>query len=158
MIHSEGRGINVLFAGDLCQLPPVASATLYARGASSALNAETRTLVELGQTAWLHVDEVVEFTEQMRMQDEDMAAALRRLRVRACTDADAALFNTNVLRSSDIPCGTTVTGKSSIIVLARTNETVRALNRHKASIQASTDRQDLVISHAIGHRQDLRPY
>ncbi|CAD6983220.1 unnamed protein product, partial [Tilletia controversa] len=142
-------GVNVLFAGDLCQLPPVLSSPLYSRASRTSLSAEQRTKVELGRAAWLQVDEVVEFHEQMRMQDAGMAAALSRLRIRACTHDDVNLFNSNVLRSTENPTGVEVKGRGGLVVLARTNATVRALNERKASVQASMDRKNLTTSHAI---------
>ncbi|CAD6957401.1 unnamed protein product [Tilletia caries] len=142
-------GVNVLFAGDLCQLPPVLSSPLYSRASITSLSAEQRTKVELGRAAWLQVDEVVEFHEQMRMQDAGMAAALSRLRIRACTHDDVNLFNSNVLRSTENPTGVEVKGRGGLVVLARTNATVRALNERKASVQASMDRKNLTTSHAI---------
>ncbi|CAD6923108.1 unnamed protein product [Tilletia controversa] len=85
----------------------------------------------------------------MRMQDAGMAAALSRLRIRACTHDDVNLFNSNVLRSTENPTGVEVKGRGGLVVLARTNATVRALNERKASVQASMDRKNLTTSHAI---------
>ncbi|KAE8232846.1 hypothetical protein CF326_g2112 [Tilletia indica] len=142
-------GVNVLFAGDLCQLPPVGAAPLYTRTSRASLSAGTRTKVELGRLAWLHIREVVEFTEQMRMKDSDMAAALSRLRVRACTDEDPGLFNTNLLYQPSAMRQITVKERHGLIVLAGTNQTVRTLNARRATSQAASHTQDLVVSHAI---------
>ncbi|KAE8233026.1 hypothetical protein CF326_g1939 [Tilletia indica] len=138
-------GINVLFAGDLCQLPPVGAAPLYTRGSRTSQSAEIRTKVELGRVSWLFITEVVEFTEQMRMRDPEMALALSRLRTRECIDSDTNLFNTNTLRSPT----TTVKGKHDLIVLAGTNRTVRVLNERKAAAQAAAGSTVLAISHSI---------
>ncbi|KAE8221964.1 hypothetical protein CF319_g4767 [Tilletia indica] len=142
-------GINVLFAGDLCQLPPVGAAPLYTRTSKPSLASSTRTKVELGRLSWLYINDVVEFTEQMRMKDADMAAALSRLRVRACTDDDAALFNTSVLYRPSAVQQVSVKSRRDLIVLAATNQTVRTLNVQKASSQAATQSLHLVTSHAI---------
>ncbi|KAE8225183.1 hypothetical protein CF319_g2024 [Tilletia indica] len=127
-------GVNVLFAGDLCQLPPVRANPLYRTYASSALSTSIRSKAHLGRAVWKEVTTVVNFTEQMRMQDADIAMALSRLRMRKCTSNDAWLFNTNVLRSPENPAGATLEGRPEVIVLSRTNETVRKLNQHKAAV------------------------
>ncbi|KAK0535109.1 hypothetical protein OC842_002411 [Tilletia horrida] len=141
-------GMNVLFAGDLCQLPPVGAAALYSKTSLPSRTAEARTMMELGRAAWQEVNEVVNFTEQMRMQDADMAATLRRLRVRRCTQEDVELLNSNVLKSAQNPSGTVLHPTEEAIVLTRTNETVRALNHQKATETALSTRQDLVVCSA----------
>ncbi|CAD7066147.1 unnamed protein product [Tilletia caries] len=142
-------GVNVIFAGDLCQLPPVGAAPLYTRTSRSSLSGDIRTKIELGRLSWLSINSVVEFTEQMRMKDTDMASALARLRLRQCTDADARLLNTNVLRLPPSVTNVDLKTKRDLVVLAATNQTVRSLNERKAASQASVQSQDLVISHAI---------
>ncbi|KAE8231451.1 hypothetical protein CF326_g3538 [Tilletia indica] len=141
-------GMNVIFAGDLCQLPPVGAAPLYTKQSRTSQSADTRTKIGLGRLSWLYIDEVVEFTEQMRMTDTDMAAALTRLRTRSCVDADTALFNGNVLRHNTADTST-VASRQDMIVLASTNRTVRTLNERKASTQAMTNSRHLAISQAL---------
>ncbi|CAD6983104.1 unnamed protein product, partial [Tilletia controversa] len=85
----------------------------------------------------------------MRMKDDDMALALARLRLRQCTEDDARLLNTNVLRPYLSASGIGLKTKRNLVVLAATNQTVRSLNELKAASQASVQAQDLVISHAI---------
>ncbi|CAD6972624.1 unnamed protein product, partial [Tilletia controversa] len=116
-------GINVIFAGDLCQLPPVASSPLYTVKSGAAQSAEVRTKIELGRAAWLQLVEVVDFDQQMRMKDPQMAETLSRLRLREGTEADADLFNGNVLRSRSNKAGATLQAHTGAIALARTNET-----------------------------------
>ncbi|KAE8211325.1 hypothetical protein CF319_g9347, partial [Tilletia indica] len=141
-------GMNMMFAGDLCQLPPVGSTALYAFAPRQHGTSERRSLAHLGRAIWMQVDEVVEFTEQKRMQDADMAAALSRLRVRKCTQADVDLFNTNVLTGGDGQNKPDLSSKAGSIVLARTNETVRALNHQKATRHGCSSSNGLAISHA----------
>ncbi|KAE8250215.1 hypothetical protein A4X13_0g4891 [Tilletia indica] len=139
-------GINVIFAGDLCQLPPVGAAPLYTKASRTSQSGTTRTKVELGRFSWLYVQDVVEFTEQMRMTDGEMAEALTRLRTRNCVDADAALFNTNVMRGTGTSSSS---ARQDMIVLASTNQTVRTLNERKASSQAAAVSRHLATSHAM---------
>ncbi|KAE8231097.1 hypothetical protein CF326_g3895 [Tilletia indica] len=141
-------GANVIFAGDLCQLPPVSACPLYVQDTPFAHSADVRTKIALGRAAWIHIDQVVDFTHQMRMKDARMAAALSRLRLRRCISEDADLLNGNVLRSPDNPNGATLLNHPGAVVLARTNETVRILNLRKAAVQAQSTSAKLVISHA----------
>ncbi|KAE8251867.1 hypothetical protein A4X13_0g3812 [Tilletia indica] len=141
-------GINVLFAGDFCQLPPVGATPLYASAPSPYQNSEYQTKDALGRLSWLHVDTVVEFEEQKRMQDPEMAAALSRLRRRACVDDDVTLFNGNVLVTTPGNLPIDLQTRPGVIVLANTNQTVRALNHRKAAAQAASDGRRIVISHA----------
>ncbi|KAE8250834.1 hypothetical protein A4X13_0g4339 [Tilletia indica] len=141
-------GVNVMFAGDFCQLPPVGASPLYAAGSSIRQNADVRSREELGRLSWLFIDKVVEFTEQKRMKDPEMAAALSRLRMRACTDADVALFNGCALTAIHGVSPLDIKHRPGLVVLANTNQTVRALNHRKAGAQAASDGRQMVISHA----------
>ncbi|KAE8229299.1 hypothetical protein CF326_g5734 [Tilletia indica] len=142
-------GLNVLFAGDFCQLPPVGSTPLYSKTSSKAGSPDIRCKVELGKAAWLAVDEVVEFVEQMRMQDKEMAALLSRMRVRSCIDADATLLNKNVMRVGPNTAQNSSQTNGDAIVLAQTNEAVRVFNHQKATSQALRRGDDVRISCAV---------
>ncbi|KAE8219159.1 hypothetical protein CF319_g7097 [Tilletia indica] len=147
-LNTPFGGMNVLFAGDLCQLPPVRSAALYSNFTSTANSAHTQTMVELGRAAWQEVNIVVNFVEQMRMKDADMAAVLSRLRLRQCTNDDADLLNENTLRSAACPNGKQLDNDLDAIVLTRTNETVRSLNHQRATQYASNTGAGFVVSSA----------
>ncbi|KAE8193415.1 hypothetical protein CF335_g5595 [Tilletia laevis] len=141
-------GINIMLAGDLCQLPPVGQTALYTKSYSPWKPAESGSKAALGRATWLQVDTVVEFTEQMRMKDETMANALSRLRLRQCTDADVRLFNTNVVRSASYSTGVTLQDSPETVVLARTNETVRVLNHKKATSEGLATGKFIAVAHA----------
>ncbi|KAE8230322.1 hypothetical protein CF326_g4682 [Tilletia indica] len=142
-------GVNVLFAGDLCQLPPVRANPLYKTYASTSQSTEVRSKAHLGRAVWKEVTTVVEFQQQMRMQDKDIAEALARLRLRKCTLADLRLLNANVLRSQETPAGVTLEGRPEVIVLARTNETVRKLNSHKAAVHGTSAGNNIDHSYSL---------
>ncbi|CAD7061948.1 unnamed protein product, partial [Tilletia caries] len=78
-----------------------------------------------------------------------MASTLSRLRRRQCIQEDADLLNSNTLRSPSNPAGVSIRQQTGVIVLARTNATVRALNRQKASAQAMSTGSNLATSHAL---------
>ncbi|KAE8230517.1 hypothetical protein CF326_g4481 [Tilletia indica] len=131
-------GVNVMFAGDLCELPPVGSSPLYRIYTSRTLPSDRRCKAQLGRGVWKEIKTVVEFSEQMRMQDPEMAATLSRLRLRKCIAEDADLLNGNVLRSDARPNGVNLDGRPEVMVLTRTNEAVRTLNQYKAAIHGAT--------------------
>ncbi|KAE8246482.1 hypothetical protein A4X13_0g5770 [Tilletia indica] len=141
-------GVHVLFAGDLCQLPPVGAAPLYRMTTTGSGSAEQRSKNELGRAAWLHIDTVVEFEQQMRMTDSAMAQTLQRLRLRRCVSGDADLLNRNVIRSPTHPQGVLLGDRPGTIVLARTNETVRILNHKKATSEGLLNTGFVTMSHA----------
>ncbi|KAE8222189.1 hypothetical protein CF319_g4571 [Tilletia indica] len=136
-LESAFGGVNVMFAGDLCQLPPVGATPLYRPHPSKKISTDGKSKAALGRAVWKEIDSVVDFTQQMRMQDADMAQALSRLRLRKCNDSDAELLNSNVIQSACCPNGVDLKDRPEVIVLSRTNETVRTLNQHKAAVHAT---------------------
>ena len=85
-------GINVIAAGDLCQFPPVKGIPLYSPLRSNTKASEVDFGSRLGWLVWKTFDRVVNFTEQKRMEsDPEYAAAVARLRLRECTQADVDL-------------------------------------------------------------------
>lgn len=90
-------GINIIFAGDFFQLPPVQATPLY-KPISSASNKGPRhaqVREHHGRIAWKQVDTVIELTEQKRMEgDKEFAEAVLRLRLHEpLTKEDIDLFN-----------------------------------------------------------------
>ena len=97
-------GINVIFAGDLYQYPPVCGSALYTHISHYA--GEREIAKRLGQLAWKTIDTVVSLTEQERMKtDLEYAAAVNRLRIRECNYGDVELFNSRVIKSAEHPHG-----------------------------------------------------
>lgn len=94
-------GVNVLFAGDFSQLPPVAQSTLYKNINGSYLTGTTRGQRELyGKLLWYSVDKVVLLDHPERQSGTVNAVfvnLLSRLRRGECNDADYALLSTRVL-------------------------------------------------------------
>ncbi|KAJ7599726.1 hypothetical protein C8J56DRAFT_764852, partial [Mycena floridula] len=65
-------GINIIFAGDFAQLPPVKQARLYSREykyrAGKPVSAKIREKNILGRLLWLSIRKVVTLTENMRQK------------------------------------------------------------------------------------------
>ncbi|KAJ6535161.1 hypothetical protein B0H19DRAFT_963966 [Mycena capillaripes] len=102
-------GINIIFAGDFAQLPPVGQKRLYANiiQPGALYNADTRPKqnVVFGKLLWLSVKTVVLLTENKRQSGPENArflALLGRLREGRCTHSDYALLNSRILSNMNI--------------------------------------------------------
>jgi hypothetical protein len=90
-------GINVVFAGDFAQLPPVRQVRLYSHLDSAAISkAATKNgqKVVFGKLLWLSVNTVVILTENMRQsgpENQRFVELLGRLRDGRCTQSDYEL-------------------------------------------------------------------
>lgn len=94
-------GINVVFAGDFAQLPPVAEKKLYAKidtgPGSSSITGQNNVF---GKVLWMGVDTVVTLTQQHRQSGEDnrpFIKLLGRLREGKCTKRDFATLENRVI-------------------------------------------------------------
>ena len=127
-------GINVIFAGDFYQYPPVGSTPLYTpiqpKAPQRAADIEKR----LGRLAWKSVNAVISLSEQQRMKDDpEFAAAVGRLRVRECNLGDIELFNKRVVKSAKNSHGLQMHGdRGKAIMLVGTNFIRELLNNKKA--------------------------
>jgi len=89
-------GVNMIFAGDFAQLPPVNQTKLFSRTKS----AKESTI--FGQLLWRATTTVVILVEQMRQAGPEnlpFVEMLSRLRDGRCTQADYELLNTRLLRN-----------------------------------------------------------
>ncbi|KAJ3554886.1 hypothetical protein NP233_g12332 [Leucocoprinus birnbaumii] len=128
-------GITIIFAGDFYQYPPVGASPLYTPIASYAAQSNEELQKRLGCLAWKSVNVVVELTEQQRMKgDPEYAAAVQRLRTRACMQEDVDLFNTRIIKTNDnvdgVDMGITENFQATAIV--NTNWLQQILNLKKA--------------------------
>ena len=149
-------GINVIFAGDFYQYPPVGSTPLYtpiqAKAPQKASDIEKR----LGRLAWKSVNAVISLSEQQRMkEDPEFAAAVGRLRVRECNLGDVELFNERVVKSIRNPHGLDMSGdRQMATMLVCTNFTRELLNNSKAK---SSCTGELVYCAAHDMIDDVEP-
>ena len=93
-------GVNIVFAGDFAQLPPVGQRSLYCRTNSHNVanpRAQADIFVRL---LWLSVDVIVLLTQVMRQSanaDLTFVDLLFRLRVGKCTDDDYRVLQSRLL-------------------------------------------------------------
>jgi hypothetical protein len=105
LIEAKGNtspfgGINIIFAGDFSQLPPVGQLRLYGRVNTYRVATKQGQGAVLGKLLWLSITIVVILTEVMRQQgtaNERFVELLTRLRVGNCTQEDFNLLNTQLI-------------------------------------------------------------
>ncbi len=97
-------GVNMIFAGDFAQLPPVGAASLYSGSvgtqADSGLTPESQ-MAAIGKALWHQVTTVVILRENMRQrtqtpEDAALRTALVNMRYGACTPADIKFLRSRI--------------------------------------------------------------
>jgi hypothetical protein len=97
-------GINVLFAGDFAQLPPVGGSSLFSgfvgTQVDSALNINSQEAA-IGKALWHQVTTVVILRENMRqktqtVEDACLRTALLHMRYGGCTEDDITFLRTRI--------------------------------------------------------------
>lgn len=100
-------GINIIFASDFAQLPPVKQSRLYSDIDTNIQSTTSQTQSKvMGKILWLSVDVIVELTVVMRQtgpENENFVNLLNRLRLGKCTDKDYNLLNTHVIVTGCYP-------------------------------------------------------
>ena len=144
-------GINILFAGDFAQLPPVLQCRLYADPTSKyGKGSQQKEKKILGRLLWLMIDTVVELTTNMRQQGREnvrFSELLNRLRVGNCTDADYEVLQSRIVgQNCDIDFDDPKWKSSPIIV--SDNSTKDAINERCAIAFAQQTNQTLQWYHA----------
>jgi hypothetical protein len=99
-------GINVIFAGDFCQLPPVGQTRLYSRLNTSCYGSASKRGQNdiLGKLLWLSVKTVVVLNDVMRQsghENENFVGLLSRLRQGKCTNKDFETLESRII--SNLP-------------------------------------------------------
>ena len=95
-------GINIIFAGDLCQLPPVGQTRLFSRMNRSQYKTASKQGQNdvLGKLLWLSVTTVVGLNEVMRQtgpENTTFVNLLMRLRTGKCTVQDYQMLNNRLI-------------------------------------------------------------
>lgn len=97
-------GLNLIFAGDFAQLPPVNGSPLYSRSVGTQRNPKASLKLQeeaIGKALWHLTTVVVMLTQNMRQlgqseDDDKLRMALENMRYKACTDDDIAYLKTRV--------------------------------------------------------------
>jgi hypothetical protein len=93
-------GINIIFAGDFSQLPPVAQTRLFGYIKTAEVSTKHGQNAVLGKLLWLSVKTVVILTEIKRQsgtKNTEFVSLLGRLREGKCNDKDYSLLRSRVI-------------------------------------------------------------
>jgi Helitron helicase-like domain at N-terminus/PIF1-like helicase len=130
-------GLNIIFAGDFAQLPPVIgheNASLYSRSVGNNPTALRHQEAAIGKALWHQVTTVVILRQNMRQRtqsadDAKFREALSNMRYKSCTPADIAFLRT--LISSEMPGRSSVNEKQfrNVSIITNLNSQKDEINR-----------------------------
>ncbi|KAH7924617.1 hypothetical protein BV22DRAFT_993914, partial [Leucogyrophana mollusca] len=131
---AKGNGLafgnmNIIFAGDLAQLPAVGQTRLYARVKTRKVSTTYGQNTIFGKLLWLSVKTVVLLTEVMRQsgnENERFVTLLGRLRHGKCTEEDYQLLNTRLV--SNVKPDWEPSGWSNAPIIVSSNDVKDKLN------------------------------
>jgi hypothetical protein len=143
-------GLIMIFSGDFYQFPPIGGHPLYTPIRHSVKVTNNELQQRLGRLAWRSITDVVELTEQKRMEsDPQYAEAVGRLRIHQCNNDDIILFNSRCIQSSLRPSGVNMStsGNGHATAIVHTNVVRGAINLYKAKSTCS-DMNALIMAAA----------
>ncbi|THU76712.1 hypothetical protein K435DRAFT_585015, partial [Dendrothele bispora CBS 962.96] len=98
-------GINIIFAGDFAQLPPVSDPRLFSHIKTAKVDSESGQNAAFGKLLWFSVNTVVVLNEVMRQSGAanlPFVDLLYRLRTGSCNAGDYNLLSSRTLRNANI--------------------------------------------------------
>ena len=150
-------GLNIIFAGDFAQLPPVIGqehASLYSRSVGKNPTSLRQQEAAIGKALWHQVTTVVILRQNMRQRtqsanDAKFREALSNMRYKACTPADIAFLRT--LISSEMPGRSSVNEKNfrNVSIITNLNSQKDEINRLGSQRFATETGQDLTHFYSI---------
>ena len=150
-------GLNIIFAGDFTQLPPVIGhehASLYSRSVGKNPTALRQQEAAIGKALWHQVTTVVILRQNMRqrsqsVEDAKFREALSNMRYKACTPADIAFLRTRI--SSEIPGRSNVNEKQfrNVSIITNLNSQKDEINRLGSQRFVTETGQDLMHFYSI---------
>ena len=150
-------GINIIFAGDFAQLPPVAEKRLYAKLDLKSKKATKRVLdVMHGKLLWHSVQTVVVLTQIHRQGGEEnrrFTELLGRLRCGKCNRSDIELLKSRVIGHEECSSFENDKGWRDAPVLVYDNAAKDALNIERAKAFTQRCHQSLTYYYAEDHHQ-----
>jgi PIF1-like helicase/Helitron helicase-like domain at N-terminus len=150
-------GMNMIFAGDFAQLPPVIGhehASLYSRTVGNNAVSLRSQEAAIGKALWHQVITVVILRQNMRQltqtaEDAKFREALANMRYKACTPADIAFLRSRV--SSSLPGRSHVNEKQfrNVSIITTLNSQKDEINRLGSERFAAETKQTLVDFYSI---------
>lgn len=150
-------GLNMIFAGDFAQLPPVIGhehAALYSRTVGNNAVSLREQEAAIGKALWHQVITVVILRQNMRQrtqtpEDIKFRQALANMRYKACTPADLIFLRSRV--SSRLPGRSHVTEKQfrNVSIITTLNSQKDEINRLGSERYADETKQQLTHFYSI---------
>ena len=154
--NSPFGGINIIFAGDFAQLPPVGETRLSANIDTSQIATQStshQTDIVYGKALWQLVDHVIILNESMRQAGPENIAfvdLLTRLREGRCTQTDYDILSNRVLQNIEVDWDTW----ADTPIIVADNAQKDALNERGAQAFANRTHRELHWYYVLDtHRQ-----
>jgi hypothetical protein len=142
-------GINIIFAGDFAQLPPVGDTRLNSRINTRRASTNRGQDEILGKLLWLSVDTCVLLEQIMRQQgaeNQPFVNLLQRLRTGLCTEDDYNLLSSKLVSHARPDWSQTLWNQAPVIV--SNNEAKDKINEQCAHAFAARTHRELHYYHA----------
>ena len=150
-------GLNIIFAGDFAQLPPVIgheNASLYSRSVGKNPTSLRQQEAAIGKALWHQVTTVVILRQNMRQRTQSTSDAkfrevLSNMRYKACTPADITFLRS--LISSEMPGRSSVNEKQfrNVSIITNLNSQKDEINRLGSQRFATETGQNLTHFYSI---------
>jgi len=154
--NSPFGGINIIFAGDFAQLPPVGETRLSANINASQIPTQAKSQqneIFYGKALWQLVDHVIILTESMRQAGPENFAfvdLLTRLREGRCNQNDYDILSNRVLQNTEVNWNSW----ADTPIIVADNAQKDALNERGAQAFANRTNKELHWYYALDtHRQ-----
>lgn len=147
-------GVNIIFAGDFAQLPPVNESRLYSHLKTSGMGRIAGQKAVFGKLLWLSIKTVVILTEIMRQSGNEntrFIELLDRLREGKCTQNDFDLLNTRLIKNAKPNWNGP--DWQNVPLIVRNNEEKDAINAHAAEAFARQTGRELHWYYAKDNRR-----
>ena len=147
-------GIDIIFAGDFAQLPPIGDTRLYSHINSRKAATNSGQKEVFGKLLWLSVNKVVLLHQLLRQNsasDSRFIDLLARLRTGSCTDEDYIFLSSKQLRHTYTNLYEPIW--SSAPILVSNNDVKDAINLEAAKAFAARTNQPLHYYYANDKRQ-----
>ena len=142
-------GINIIFAGDFAQLPPVGDTRLNSRINTQRASTKRGQDEILGKLLWLSVDTCVLLEQIMRQQgpeNQPFVDLLQRLRTGVCNENDYELLCSKLVCHAKPDWSQTLWNEAPVIV--SNNEAKDKINEQCAHAFAARTHRELHYYHA----------
>ena len=141
-------GMNIIFAGDFAQLPPVMSKSLYAHDVGTSANSGMSNYEQecaIGKALWHQITTVVILKQNMRQksqtpQDASFRTVLENMRYKSCTNEDIEFLRTLIANN-----GTSLSQKkfAHVPIITSFNSYRDAINAEGARLFATRYNREL---------------